>query len=395
MTDADRLAATAGDHARRGDHAAAAEAARAALALEPEHAVAHRHLAVALLQAGDPTGARSHATRAVAMAPDDPVAHEILGAIFVAGAAYAPARAVFTRAALLAPGRAEPCFNVGAIAEAQHDLEGAAAAYREALARVPGFAPALRGLARALTELDDQAAAAEAWQAVLAIDPDDPSARHLSAALAGADADAPPPGFVTRTFDAYAARFDAHLVEHLGYQGPALLALALGERRFGRALDLGCGTGLVGAALRDRCQHLTGVDASPQMLARAHARGYDALIAADVVAYLAAGGPSFDLITAGDVLGYLGALEPLFAALVPRLAPGGVFAFTVERGDDDHRLQPTGRWTHGADYLDRLAAAHGLEVLAAYEAPLRNERDGPVRGLVYVVTAPTAAGSRG
>jgi len=38
------------------------------------------------------------------------------------------------------------------------------------------------------------------------------------------------------------------------------------------ALDLGCGTGLAGAAIAGRVTHLTGVDLSPAMLARARAK---------------------------------------------------------------------------------------------------------------------------
>lgn len=395
MNRADELAAQAGEAARKGDSVTAAAAARDALALEPDHAVALRHLAVALLQAGDAAGARRTAARAVAMAPDDGATLEVLGAALVGGGELAAARAVFTRAGALAPGRAEPCFNVGVLAEAQGDFEAAVAAHREAIARRPGFPQARLGLARALQELDRPAEAIAAWRDVLADDPDDASARHMIDALAGADRAAPPPGFVRAVFDAYAGRFDQHLVEHLQYRGPALLAAILGDARFGRALDLGCGTGLVGAALRDRCAHLDGVDLSPGMLARAAARGvYDQLTDADVVEHLAAGGEPYDLIVAGDVLGYLGDLAPLFAAVPGRLAPGGVFAFTVERGDGDScRLQPTGRWRHGPAYVERVAAAAGLAIRTAAAASLRIDLEGEVAGLLYVLARASLTGS--
>lgn len=403
MTEADALAAAAGDRARAGDAIAAEAAARQALAIDPDHPLGHRYLAVARLQQGDPTGARIAAARAVALTPRDAAAHEIHGAVLVALGSFAIARATFTCAATLAPARAEPCLNVGLIAEAQGDLDGAVAAYREAAVRVPRFRPALLGLARVLHSLDRRDEAADAWRAVLAIDPDDPSALHLIAALEGAVAAAPPPGFVARTFDAYAARFDQHLVEHLGYRGPEVMRAAIdaatpSDARFARALDLGCGTGLSGAALRERCDHLAGVDLSPRMLEVAARRGvYDQLTVGDVVAHVRAPGPPLDLIVAVDVLGYLGDLAPLFAALVPRLAPDGIFAFTVERGDGAHyRLEASGRWSHGAAYIEALAAAHGLAVRTVAEAPLRNEHGGPAIGLVYVlaVTA-TAAESRG
>lgn len=395
LTDADELAGAADELARRGDAVAAEVAARRALTLAPAHALAHRGLAVALLQQGAPAAALVAIARALALAPEDAAAHEIHGAIRVATGALTAARAAFLQAGALAPTRAEPWFNVGAIADAQGDLDGAVAGYRAAVARGPRFRPALEGLARALHQLGRHPEAIAAWRAVLAIDPTDACARHLVAALTGAAASAPPAGFVARTFDAYAARFDQHLVDHLGYRGPALLraAIATGPR-FARALDLGCGTGLVGAAVRDRCDHLAGVDLSPRMIDRAAGRGvYDQLVVADVVDHLRAESTGLDLILAGDVLGYLGELAPLFAALRPRLAAGARVAFTVERDPGaGYRLRPSGRWAHGRAYLGQLAAAHDLAILAVREAPLRADVDGPVSALVYLL-AP-AAGDR-
>jgi predicted TPR repeat methyltransferase len=76
---------------------------------------------------------------------------------------------------------------------------------------------------------------------------------------------AAPGDYVAKLFDGYADRFDDHLVNALGYQTPRLLmervrgALAQGHSAassvegplmFDHAMDLGCGTGLSGEALR-------------------------------------------------------------------------------------------------------------------------------------------------
>ena len=89
-----------------------------------------------------------------------------------------------------------------------------------------------------------------------------------------------PQAYVARLFDDYAWRFDKHLIKNLGYRAPALIAEALSavapDRRFALALDLGCGTGLMGEALRGRVDRLTGVDLSAAMIAKARERGvYD------------------------------------------------------------------------------------------------------------------------
>ena len=133
-----------------------------------------------------------------------------------------------------------------------------------------------------------------------------------------------PRAYVARLFDDYAQRFDRHLVEELAYRGPALIAAAIDAaapgRRFARALDLGCGTGLAGAPLRARVERLEGVDLSPAMLAKARERGlYDALEAADIVDHLRRFGAAFDLIVAADALAYCGDLQPVFAAAAAAL----------------------------------------------------------------------------
>ena len=54
--------------------------------------------------------------------------------------------------------------------------------------------------------------------------------------------------------------------------GRRRMRAAGGSMRFGAMLDLGCGTGLAGAAFRPQVDRLTGVDLSPAMIAQARAR---------------------------------------------------------------------------------------------------------------------------
>jgi predicted TPR repeat methyltransferase len=154
----------------------------------------------------------------------------------------------------------------------------------------------------------------------------------------GSRLDALSPAYVARLFDDYAARFDAHLAGELGYRGPELIAAALerlDSRRFSRCIDLGCGTGLAGAALRERVDTLIGVDLSPRMIARAReSRLYDSLEVGDAIAFLASQpARGADLVIAADALAYIGDLGPLFSAAGCALAPGGLLAVSVEAMD--------------------------------------------------------------
>ena len=101
-----------------------------------------------------------------------------------------------------------------------------------------------------------------------------------------------PQAYVQALFDQYAPRFEAALVDDLGYRGPALLFKAvLSARRaarkpafFKRAIDLGCGTGLAAAAFAKEVDHFIGIDLSPRMIERARATGlYAELEVADMV----------------------------------------------------------------------------------------------------------------
>jgi predicted TPR repeat methyltransferase len=84
-----------------------------------------------------------------------------------------------------------------------------------------------------------------------------------------------------------------------------------------RAIDLGCGTGLVGVAFRGLCQHLVGVDLSGKMIDQATRKQvYDALHEGDVVDFLQQTDQTFDLFLSADTLIYLGYLSPLLHNLI-------------------------------------------------------------------------------
>ena len=101
------------------------------------------------------------------------------------------------------------------------------------------------------------------------------------------------------------------------------------------ALDLGCGTGLMGVLLRPHCRgRLVGCDLSKRMLkvgAASHPGVYDDLVAAECVSFLSARPPaSADLVVAADVFPYLRCQSDVAAAAQAALCVGGVFCFSTE-----------------------------------------------------------------
>lgn len=208
---------------------------------------------------------------------------------------------------------------------------------------------------------------------------------YYIAALTGEGAPAATPKrYVQTLFDSYADGFEDHLVEVLHYGAPAILAQGLPERDWTAALDLGCGTGLMGEQLRPRARRLVGVDISGNMVARARGRGaYDEVVQADVVDWMEAAGETFELVTAADVFNYIGEITPVFASVHRVLAPGGCFAFTVELapGPDPSVLQPSLRYAHSRAHIESLARNAGFEVAAMAEHPIREDQRQPIPGL--------------
>lgn len=267
------------------------------------------------------------------------------------------------------------------------DLDGAVALLAEALERTPGWAAGWYRLGEWHEALGALEAACDAWEKAMAADPSDMLGAGLKRDLARKVpmVEAMPAAFVEALFDQYAEKFDTALVDKLGYRAPWLLRDALGGRRFARAMDLGCGTGLAGEAFRGAVDWLEGCDLSAAMLGQAQAKGlYDRLEKADLAALEV--GPRYDLILAADVFVYLGALERIVAWCAGSLEPGGVLAFTVEAGEAPLTLRESRRFAHSAGYVDGVLQAAGFTTVTREEAVLRQDRGADIRGFVVVAS---------
>ena len=243
-------------------------------------------------------------------------------------------------------------------------------------------------------------AAIAAWRHLEALDDDGVFGARLKLAAhdAGPAGEGTAVGYVEALFDQYAPQFEAALVGKLGYRVPDMLGALvdeemarLGIAHFQRALDLGCGTGLMGERLRDKVGHLEGIDISAAMIAETARKGiYDSLQKAELVAALNARRADADLMTAADVLIYCGALQPVLAALVPALKAGGLVAFSLEahEGAEEVFLRPSLCYAHGVEATRNALVVAGLEVLRFETAVLRFDRGAPITGILVVARKP-------
>ena len=303
-----------------------------------------------------------------------------------------PARLFLSSGDLMADRR----FDFARDLQLKGDLVAAADLLLQATELAPGFASAWFTLGEIRERLGEREAAISAFRRAQISDPDDRHGAGLRLTLFGAEPlSAMPPAYVRALFDQYAPRFEASLVEDLGYRGPALLFKAVLAVRaalrkpafFRRAIDLGCGTGLAATAFARDVDHFTGIDLSPRMIERARARGlYAELEVADMVKGLVSKpDASADLILAADAMVYVSDLAPVLREANRVLISGGLLAFTVETHGGNGVILGAGlRYAHCVPYIRASIDAAGLTLSQFDELSARNEDYAPVPGLVVV-----------
>ncbi len=283
------------------------------------------------------------------------------------------------------------------------DFDAAAEVMSQALELAPRWTAGWALLGRYREEAGDLAGAIAAFEELARLDEEGVFGAGLKLAALGV---APVPEgpeivYVEALFDDYAARFEEELLHKLSYDAPRRLAALLvrelearGLGQVGHAIDLGCGTGLMGERLRRRVSFLEGVDLSGEMVAVAEHKGiYDRLEKAELTAWLGAHPGGVDLLAATDVLNYCGALAPILAVAMQVLVPGGLFALTLERhrGEEPMLLRPSLRYAHNGDAARQACRDAGFVVLAVDESVLRHDRGEPIEGLLVLLAKPVPA----
>jgi len=348
----------------RGQHDQALACYRKALALNPVFVDALNNSAVAVRRAGQTGDAIELWKKAISLKPNCVEAHVYL---------------------------ADTLADLGMLDEArQHALTADAL---DLPAR-----PAIRyALGIALARCGFRDAAGARLRQCVEGDPHDRYGARL--ALAALD-EAPVPkrasdAFIERLYAMSADRWDSAAGSDL-YRAPELVA----DKVSGHGLDVldaGCGTGLVGARLRDRSRRLVGVDLSAAMLERAKSKNvYDELHQDDLVSFMLARPQAYDVVTGAASLIHFGDLGPAFTAAGSALRAGGAFVFTVfpsERNGDFsvaslEGFAKGGCFLHGRDYIAATASASGFGIETIDSAVHEYKNDSPVAGLVVVLRKP-------
>lgn len=381
---------------KAGNTAGALQAAQRAVALAPMSALAHFCLSEALQGQGDIAAARASVNQALMLEPAN-LRYRGLAVNLANSQADHAAAETHLRTAF-AQKKDIPGIKtmIGNALRYQSKFDEAATWLSEAIAINPDDVDALHGLAMVAYLRDDLVTAQRHLSAALKHRPADPGYLYMDAIFRGETPEQPPEAMTRGLFDRYANRFDTHLVGALKYRVPQKIAaaiLALFPDRKLNILDLGCGTGLLGASLGRIDGYFVGVDLSKPMLDEAakhnvYARFHqvnllDALEATDANEY--------EVIVAADVFIYLGALDSAIANAFKVLRPGGWMFFSCEDTPDDGPdfvVRKSMRYAQSQKYVKRLLETTGFTQPSIEEMDLRMEQEQAITGFLVSVQKP-------
>jgi predicted TPR repeat methyltransferase len=356
-------------------------------------------MGVEAYRAGQWQAAAGLIAQAIAGNGQMPDFHYNLAIVLRAQGKLAQAAASYQRAIALKPDYGDAHNNLGNVLKALGERQKAQASFAQALACSPVNPDTLYNLGVLCGETGDHAEAGRYLQLCLEQDPaDSRGARVLLAHLGAAHAPPhTPPAHLVKLYDVRAQFWDREDT-YFGAQlvGGALRDHAAGDRL--DILDIGCGTGLVGALVRPLARRLDGVDLSPAMLEKAQAKSvYDGLDQADFLSAMSQRANSYDAVLGAAVLIHFGDLVSIFQAARACLRPNGLFVFTLFSLASDenfavsanYRLAQSGCFAHSDSYVRQLAKDCGLAVETLRDVVHEHDPDGnPIPGLLAVLRAP-------
>ncbi len=360
--------------------------------LNKNNATAHYSLGLSLHKLGRLEEAKKSYKKSIVLNPKLYQALSNIAVIYSTEGKFSEAIAVYEEALSISGDEAPMLNNLGNAYEAVGKIDKAIISFQKAIQIDPKYADAHYNLGITLEKLDRDIEAKKHFRLALGAESDFEDAKHMLSALEGITTPSAPLAYVKNLFDGYAKNFENSLVKKLEYNIPeelSKLILAKSQKRsYGAVLDLGCGTGILGDIIKDKCKYLEGVDISPMMLNKAKEKQvYDRLKCMNITNYLAKANLHFDNIVATDVFVYIGELSQIFRNIKKRSEISGYFSFSTEHSDKDaYYLEKTGRYSHSRDYIERLCLEHRFELEHFQVQNLRKEKSGYIKGGLYILS---------
>lgn len=190
--------------------------------------------------------------------------------------------------------------------------------------------------------------------------------RNLVREVYAADGD---PQKLRGIYDVWASFYDRDLADNHGWRGPEVSVACLARRASpaSRVLDVGAGTGSVGALLSSRgFRRIVGLDMSPGMLAEATRKGvYESLIEARLGEALPIEDDQFDHAVASGVFTFGHAPPEALGELCRVVRAGGSIVLTLP-----FKPSTSGSYVHQLKQVVHALEAEGRCVVAEISAPI-------------------------
>lgn len=302
----------------------------------------------------------------------------------------------YTKALKYNPEFAEAHNNLGNLYNEIGDFKNATFSFNRAISINKNSAVFHENLGHAYLKNKQITHAVSCYENALILNPNNDYIKHLLSALIGENLPRANNVYVEKMFDQYAQNFEYSLVKKLNYETPKLLVENLNRyvnpnlKKYD-ILDLGCGTGLSGLAVKHLSQSLVGVDLSEKMLAKAKEKSiYSKLIKSEISEFLSQSlNDCFNIIISVDVFVYIGELQEIFQRVFNILQINGFFAFSVEAliasDNNKYKLNQNGRYAHSKEYINNLVNIFDFKILDFKMDQIRLEDNFPVMGYIYVL----------
>ena len=289
----------------------------------------------------------------------------------------------YRKAVLIAPDTPEISYNLALILKELQEYEQALSLMFNAYYKAPEHQDWSINLAETLilfnkTAPEKAKKIASNWYEKM---PENIVAKHLWAVINGQKSEVEEK-YNRLLFDTFAPTYEATL-QKINYQAVQKIAEICWQPS-GKILDLGCGSGLLGEALKNDKNEIIGVDISEKMLALASQKKvYTKLECAEIIDFLKKNTEHFDLITASDVFCYFDNLEEIFKLCLPMKL---VFSVEINPLVETFVLQPNGRWQHNPKYIENALKSVGYSNILIQNIILRQEDETDVCGAILTAS---------
>ncbi|KGP63337.1 methyltransferase [Legionella norrlandica] len=373
----------------------AEQAFRKVLEHDREHVQSLINLGVVALKREQNQLAVDYFTKALALDNEDIDARNNLAATFMHHDRFENALMHYDVLLKKEPNNIEYLYNSGVAQMALGHLNEAIILFEQILHLQKDHAPSLNNLAAIYLRMEKRDTARDYLKQALAINPQDKVSQHMLNAITGETCTDTTEQYAQNLFNNYALYYDQHMQGQLHYTIPHHIGRLVHRFQLlqvNNVLDLGCGTGLTGTVLREISKHLTGVDISEKMIARAKEKGiYDLLVCSELIDFLKKDNKYYDLAVAADVLPYFGDLENIFNYLQQRLNQKGFFIFTTEiSAATPWKLESSARFSHLPEYIEELIHKYQFQLVEKENIPGRTQNKQVLEIMLYAIQKSTS-----